>query len=167
MAMKGVGSGTMRVGWLIGRLGVISVPAVAIGLGLEERVVRRHRTAARGGVAEQDGGDPGSGVACVVDLGGPQGRRAGWAARGPVVAGAVGDAQHAELAGRLVAWSAVRAQRRSRRWPSGRELAVDPDRWSVAMSEPERGLVRRLLELVAADQPARVRGHRRTGPTPF
>lgn len=40
--MKGVGSGTMRVGWLIGRLGVISVPAVAIGLGLEERVVRRH-----------------------------------------------------------------------------------------------------------------------------
>lgn len=36
------GPGTVRVRRFIGRVGVVSMPAVAVGLGLDERVVRRH-----------------------------------------------------------------------------------------------------------------------------
>ena len=36
------GPGTMRVGRFIGRLGVVSLPAVGVGLDLDQRVVRRH-----------------------------------------------------------------------------------------------------------------------------
>ena len=38
----GPGPGTVRVGRFIGRLGVVSLPAVEVGLDLDERVVRRH-----------------------------------------------------------------------------------------------------------------------------
>jgi hypothetical protein len=37
-----MGPGSMRVAKWIGRLGVVGLPAVAVGLQLEERVVRRH-----------------------------------------------------------------------------------------------------------------------------
>jgi hypothetical protein len=37
-----LGPGTLRVGRFIGRLGVVSLPAVEVGLDLDERVVRRH-----------------------------------------------------------------------------------------------------------------------------
>ena len=37
-----LGPGSMRVGRSIGRLGIVSLPAVELGLGLDERVVRRH-----------------------------------------------------------------------------------------------------------------------------
>jgi hypothetical protein len=36
------GPGTVRVARFIGRLGVVSLPAVEVGLDLDERVVRRH-----------------------------------------------------------------------------------------------------------------------------
>ena len=36
------GPGTLRVGRFIGRLGVVSLPAVQTGLDLDQRVVRRH-----------------------------------------------------------------------------------------------------------------------------
>src|SRR5450631_3786725 len=36
------GPGTLRVGRFIGRLGVVSIPAVEVGLDLDQRVVRRH-----------------------------------------------------------------------------------------------------------------------------
>src|SRR5437868_1994764 len=38
----GLGPGTLRVGRFIGRLGVVSLPAVQAGLDLDQRVVRRH-----------------------------------------------------------------------------------------------------------------------------
>jgi hypothetical protein len=38
----GSGPGTLRVGRFIGRLGVVSLPAVEAGLDLDQRVVRRH-----------------------------------------------------------------------------------------------------------------------------
>jgi hypothetical protein len=37
-----IGSGSVRMGRFIGRLGVVPMPAVERGLGLVERVVRRH-----------------------------------------------------------------------------------------------------------------------------
>ena len=36
------GPGTLRVGRLIGRLGVVSLPAIEAGLDVDQRVVRRH-----------------------------------------------------------------------------------------------------------------------------
>ncbi|MGI8713060.1 MAG: hypothetical protein ACR2NR_07755 [Solirubrobacteraceae bacterium] len=37
-----VGPGTVRVGRFIGRLEVVAMPAIAVGFGLAERVLRRH-----------------------------------------------------------------------------------------------------------------------------
>lgn len=37
-----IGPGSVRVGRFIGRLGVVAMPAIEHGLGLVERVVRRH-----------------------------------------------------------------------------------------------------------------------------
>jgi hypothetical protein len=37
-----LGPGSVRVGRLIGRLGVVAMPALERGLGLADRVVRRH-----------------------------------------------------------------------------------------------------------------------------
>ena len=37
-----IGPGSIRVGRFIGRLGVVPMPAVERGLGLTDRVVRRH-----------------------------------------------------------------------------------------------------------------------------
>jgi hypothetical protein len=43
MSMRAsLGPGTLRVGRFIGRLGVLSLPAVEAGLDLDQRVVRRH-----------------------------------------------------------------------------------------------------------------------------
>ena len=38
----GLGPGTVRVGRFVGKLGVVSLPSVEAGLGLDQRVVRRH-----------------------------------------------------------------------------------------------------------------------------
>jgi hypothetical protein len=37
-----VGPGSVRVGRFIGRLGVVAMPAIEHGLGLVDRLVRRH-----------------------------------------------------------------------------------------------------------------------------
>src|SRR5947209_7421476 len=37
-----LGPGTLRVGRFIGRLGIVSMAAVGVGLDLDQRVVRRH-----------------------------------------------------------------------------------------------------------------------------
>ena len=36
------GPGTLRVGRFVGRMGVVSIPAIEVGLDLDQRVVRRH-----------------------------------------------------------------------------------------------------------------------------
>jgi hypothetical protein len=124
----------MRLGRFIGRLGVVSLPAVEVGLGIDERVVRRH----------------------VAKL-----EAVGWLGREPWV---WGEGSVAWLTGRgldgtslggvqpvklppspttvdhsvAVGWTAARVERRGRRWMSARELALDPDRWAVRIQD-ERG----------------------------
>ena len=51
--MVEVGPGSIRVGRFIGRLGVVTMPAIGYGLGLADRVVRRHvaKLEASGGVS--------------------------------------------------------------------------------------------------------------------
>ncbi len=144
-----VGPGSVRVGRFVGRLGVVSLPAVEVALDLDERVVRRH-------------------VAKLED--------AGWLARAPWIWGdgsvvwltRIGT-ESAGLGGLrpvkappatttishsvLVGWSAARLERRGRAWKSARELAIDPERWSVT-TRCERGYTTQLPDLVAWVKPS-------------
>ena len=136
------GPGTVRVGRFIGRLGVVSLPAVEVGLALDQRVVRRH----------------------VAKL-----EAAGWLTRSPWVWGegsivwltAIGmecagmggvrpvKAPPAPMTiahGVLVALTAARLERNARVWKSRRELALDPERWAVP-TRCERGYTEQLPDL--------------------
>lgn len=122
-----IGPGSLRVGRFIGRLGVVSLPAVEVGLDLDERVVRRH-------VAR-------------LEAAGWLGRAAGFWGEGSVawlMARGLGGAGLGELRpvkvpprpatvshGVLVGWSAARVQRRGRPWRSARELALDAEQWAI------------------------------------
>jgi hypothetical protein len=153
----------MRVGRFIGRLGVVSLTAVGAGLGLDERVVRRHvaRLEARGwlGRAPWVWGEgsvvwlTASGLR-ITDLGGLR----------PVKAP---PSPTTVAHGVLVAWSAARMERRGLRWRSARELAADCDRWAVRMRD-ERGYRKQLPDLAVwrrgAERPVAIigeEGHRR------
>jgi hypothetical protein len=137
-----LGPGTLRVGRFIGRLGVVSLPAVEAGLDLDQRVVRRH----------------------VAKL-----EAAGWLARAPWVwgegsvvwltgAGLEGAGLGGVRAvkspptptttspGVLVGWSAARVEHRGRSWKSARELALEHDRWAIRM-RCERGYTHQLPDL--------------------
>jgi len=136
------GPGTLRVRRFIGRLGVVSLRAVEVGLDLDQRVVRRH----------------------VAKL-----EAAGWLVRAPWVwgegsvvwltgAGVEGTGLGGVRAvksppapttithGVLVGWSAARIERRGRVWRAARELAVDRERWVVPM-RCERGYTEQLPDL--------------------
>jgi hypothetical protein len=132
MSSRGVGPGTERVGRFIGRVGVMTLPAVQVGLDLDERVVRRH-------------------VQRLEDLGWLTRKTWMWG-EGSVVwltaAGINGVGLHGLRAvkvrreksepgittitrGILVGFSAARLERRGYEWLSSRELAVDEPRWAV------------------------------------
>jgi hypothetical protein len=121
---------------------------VEVALDLDQRVIRRH-------VAKLEG--------------------AGWLARAPWIWGEGSVAwltslgtESAGLGGLrpvkapparttishavLVGWSAARLERRGRTWKSARELALDPERWSVAM-RAERGYTAQLPDLVGWARP--------------
>ena len=136
------GPGTMRVGRFVGRLGVVSLPAIEAGLALDERVVRRHvarlETAGWLGRAPWVWGE--GSVVWLTSLGidgtGLSGVRA---VKAP-------PARTTIAHGVLVGWSAARAEKRRRMWKSARELALDPDRWAVRM-RCERGYTTLLPDL--------------------
>lgn len=111
------GPGTLRVGRFIGRLGVISIPAVEVGLDLDQRVVRRHiaKLEAAGWLARE----PWIwGEGSVVWLTGAGIEGAGLGGVRPVKSppGATTIAH-----GVLVGWSAARIEHRGRAWKSARE----------------------------------------------
>ena len=157
------GPGTVRVARFIGRLGVVSLPAVGIGLDLDERVVRRH--AARleaGGWLDRMPWVWGEGSVVWLTSAGLRGADLG--AVRPVKA----PPSPTTIAhGVLVAWSAARMERRGLRWLSARELAADADRWAVRMRD-ERGYRKQLPDLTVwrrgAERPVAIvgeEGHRR------
>jgi len=107
------------------------MPAIAVGLDLDERVVRRH--IAKLETAEWLRRTPwirGEGSAVWLTAAGVD----------AVGLGAVRAVQSPPGAttlthGIVVGWSAARIQRRGLEWRSARELAVDPDHWAA----PARG----------------------------
>ncbi len=138
----GSGPGTLRVGRFIGRLGVVSLPAVEAGLDLDQRVVRRHvaRLEAAGWLERAPWVWGEGSVAWLTSLGvessGLGGLRAVKAPPAPTTI----------AHGVLVGWSAARAEKRGRVWKSARELALEPDRWEVTM-RCERGYTKQLPDL--------------------
>ena len=128
------GPGSVRVGRFIGRLGIVSLPAVEAGLGLDQRVVRRHvaKLEAAGWLAREPWiWGEGSVVwltAAGIESAGLGGVRPVKSPPGPTTI----------AHGVLVGWSAARVERRGRVWKSGRELALDRERWAVS-ARCERG----------------------------
>ena len=125
------GPGTLRVGRYIGRLGVVSMPAVAVGLELDERVVRRH--VAKLEAAEWLARTPWiRGEGSAVWLTGAGTEAVGLGGVRPMLK----SPRSTTLThGITVGWTAARIQRRGLEWRGSRELAVDLDRWAV----PARG----------------------------
>lgn len=138
----GSGPGTMRVGRFIGRLGVVSLPAVQAGLDLDERVVRRHvaKLEAMGWLCRAPWVWGEGSIAWLTGVGVES---AGLGGVRPVKAPPSSTTiAHAVLVG----WSAARAEKRARVWMSARELALDPERWAVRM-RCERGYTKQLPDL--------------------
>jgi hypothetical protein len=138
-----MGPGSVRVAKWIGRLGVVGLPAVAVGLQREERVVRRH----------------------VAKL-----EHAGWLRRGSLIWGmgsilwltktglretGLGQLRAVKASGPTpelvqpairVGWTAARIERRGYPWCSRRELALEHERWEIRPSTERGG---RLPDLAA------------------
>ncbi len=147
-----VGPGSVRVGRLVGRLGVVSLRAVEAALDLDERVVRRHiaKLEAAGWLAREPWIWGEGSVAWLTGLGteslGLGGLRPVKAPPAPTTI------SHAVLVG----WSAARLERRRRAWKSARELALDPERWAVT-ARCERGYTTQLPDLVGWVKPSPTR----------
>ncbi len=142
-----MGPGSVRVGQFIGRLGVISLATVSGGLGLAERVVRRHvaRLEALGWLGRV-AALRGEGSLLWLTRAGLQGVGLGAlrALRAP------DPFSPATRHNMRVGESAARVQFRGYQWRCARELALaeDPERWSIAVANERGGISRRLPDLV-------------------
>jgi len=140
-----IGPGSIRVGRFIGRLGVVPMPAVGRGLGLVDRVVRRH-------------------VAKLEEV--------GWCERTPAVRGdgtlvwmtptgldRVGLGQlpaprapnpfsPQTLRSIRVTWAAADIEHAGHQWIASRELALAPGDWAAEIANERGGYSRRLPDLV-------------------
>jgi hypothetical protein len=124
---------------------VVSLPAVEVGLDLDERVVRRHvaKLEAAGWLGRTPG-LWGEGSVAWLTARGLAG--AGLGELRPVRA----PPRPAALShGVLVGWSAARVQRRGRPWRSARGLALDAEQWAIRV-RGEGGATRGRLPDLAA-----------------
>jgi hypothetical protein len=132
----------VRVGRFIGRLGIVSLPAVEVGLDLDQRVVRRHvaKLEAAGWLAREPWiWGEGSVVwltAAGIESAGLGGVRPVKSPPGPTTI----------AHGVLVGWAAARVEHRGRLWKSARELAIDRERW-IVKARCERGYTELLPDL--------------------
>jgi hypothetical protein len=137
-----LGPGTLRVGRFIGRVGVVSLPAVQAGLDLDQRVVRRHVSKLQAaGWLTREPWVWGEGSVVWLTGAGLEGAGLGGVRAVKSPPGATTIA-HGVLAG----WSAARAEHRGRAWKSWRELALEYDRWAVRM-RCDRGYTHQLPDL--------------------
>lgn len=140
----------MRVGRFIGRPGVVSLPAVEVGLGIDERVVRRHvaKLEAVGWLGREPWVWGGGSVAWLTCRG------LDGTALGGLQPLKLPPAPTAVDHGVAVGWTAARVERRGRRWKSARELAL-----SASVAQRIRRLADKVWlrspEFLAAPQPTR------------
>lgn len=132
MAVNGVGPGTVRVGRFIGRVGVVTLPAIEVGLDLDARVVRRHVARLEHlGWLRRDPWVWGEGSIVWLTSAGINGVGLGGV-RAPKVSAAKGQPGMTTITrGVWCAFTAARLERRGFRWMSARELEADEARWAV------------------------------------
>jgi hypothetical protein len=120
----------------------VSIPAVEVGLDLDQRVVRRH--VAKLEAAGWLGREPWIwGEGSVVWLTGTGIERVGLGGVRPIK---TPPRAMTVAHGVLVGWSAARAEHRGRTWKSARELAVEREAWAVT-ARCERGYTELLPDL--------------------
>ncbi len=139
-----VGRGSVRVGWFIGRLGVVAMPAISMGLGLAERVVRRHVAKLEAiGWLQRTAALRGDGSLVWLTVTGLEGLGLELAAvRAPAVFSTT------TLRSVEIAWAAANAERQGLRWLSARELTVERESWQIAVANERGGHSPRLPDLV-------------------
>jgi hypothetical protein len=143
---RGLGPGTVRVGRFVGRLGVVGLPAMGLGLGLGERVVRRHVARLEAvGWLERTTGIRGEGSLVWLTSGGLSGVGLGQlrAVRAPA-AFSVQTMHSIQVAG-----VAAELEHGGLQWLAVRELTLDRERWAVEVANERGGTSRRLPDLVA------------------
>jgi hypothetical protein len=140
-----MGPGSIRVGRFVGRLGVVPMPAVGRGLGLVERVVRRHvAKLASVGWCERMAAIRGDGSLVGMTASGLEGLglKELPALRAPDPFSPL--TQHSIR----VAWTAASIEHAGHPWHGGRELALEPRRWGAEVSNERGGHSLRLPDLV-------------------
>jgi hypothetical protein len=146
----------MRVGRFIGRLGVVPMPAVGHGLGLVDRVVRRHvAKLEKVGWCERVSAVRGEGMLVWMSPTGLHGVELGElpAPRAP------NPFSPQILHSTRVAWAAADIEHAGHQWITSRELALAPGEWSAKIANERGGYSRRLPDLVfwsACDRRQRV-----------
>jgi hypothetical protein len=149
MSLRAVGPGAVRVGKFIGRVGVVSLPAIGVGLDLDERVVRKHvaKLESLGWLmrAPWQWGD-----GSIVWLTGAGIDGVGLHGVRPVTVKSTHSTPGMStiMRGVQVGFTAARMERRGFEWLSARELAVDQSRWAVAHRR-DYGLVTQLPDIAA------------------
>lgn len=140
-----IGPGSIRVGRFIGRLGVVPMPAVGGGLGLVDRVVRRHvAKLEKVGWCERVSAVRGEGMLLWMTLTGLDGVGLGElpAPRAP------NPFSPQTLHSSRVAWASADIEHAGHQWIAIREVALAPDGWSAEIANQRGGYSRRLPDLV-------------------
>ena len=142
---RGLGPGSVRVGCFVGRMGVVALPAVAVGLGLAERVVRRHVARLESvGWLKRAVAIRGDGSLLWLT---PAGLAGVGLAR--LTAVRAPDPFSSQTRHSIqVAWGAAAFERQRLRWQAVRELELDADRWAVPVANERGGHSPRLPDLV-------------------
>jgi hypothetical protein len=133
------------VGRFIGRLGVVPMPAVGRGLGLVDRVVRRHvAKLEKVGWCDRISAVRGDGMLVWMTATGLD--RVGLgelpAPRAP------NPFSPQTLYSTRVAWTAADIEHAGHHWIAGRELALAPGEWGAEIANERGGYSRRLPDLV-------------------
>jgi len=140
----GMGPGSIRVGRFIGRLGVVPMPVIEQGLGLVDRVVRRHvAKLEKVGWCERMATIRGDGMLVWLTPPGLDGVGLGElpAVRAPQrFSPQTTHSIH-------VAWAAAEIQRAGHEWLTRREMALSPSHWGIQVANERGGLSRRLPDL--------------------
>jgi hypothetical protein len=140
-----IGPGSIRVGRFIGRPGVVPMPAVGRGLGLVDRVIRRHvAKLEKVGWCERVSAVRGDGMLVWMTPTGLDRVGLGQlpAPRAP------NPFSPQTLRSTRVAWAAADIEHAGHQWIASRELALAPDGWSVEIANERGGYSRRLPDLV-------------------
>jgi hypothetical protein len=139
-----MGPGSIRVGQFIGRLGVVAMPAIERGLGLVDRVVRRHVAKLETvGWCERMPAIRGDGMLVWMTASGLDGVGLGEL---PALRAPEPFSPQIQRSIR-VACAAADVERAGHRWIASRQMALAPDRWGARVANERGGHSRRLPDL--------------------